>query len=74
MDSWRREHRPAARDLFARELAEAGDLIAAQRRLHLHEQARPAVPPRAHVEAERHTSAAIGSTLLRAALPSSPIA
>lgn len=28
MDSWWREHRPAARDLFARELAEAGALIA----------------------------------------------
>jgi plasmid stabilization system protein ParE len=28
MDSWWREHRPAARDLFARELAEAGELIA----------------------------------------------
>ncbi len=29
MDSWWREHRPDARDLFARELAEARDLIAA---------------------------------------------
>jgi plasmid stabilization system protein ParE len=28
MDSWWRGHRPAARDLFARELAEAGALIA----------------------------------------------
>jgi plasmid stabilization system protein ParE len=28
MDSWWREHRPAARDVFARELAEAGALIA----------------------------------------------
>ncbi len=27
-NSWWREHRPAARDLFARELAEAGALIA----------------------------------------------
>ncbi len=29
MDSWWREHRPAARDLFARELAEATTRIAA---------------------------------------------
>ena len=28
MDTWWREHRPKARDLFARELAEAGELIA----------------------------------------------
>lgn len=28
MDSWWRKHRPAARDLFARELGEAGELIA----------------------------------------------
>ena len=27
MDSWWREHRPGARDLFARELAEARELI-----------------------------------------------
>jgi len=29
MDSWWREHRPDARDLFARELAEARELITA---------------------------------------------
>jgi len=29
MDDWWREHRPDARDLFARELAEARELIAA---------------------------------------------
>jgi plasmid stabilization system protein ParE len=29
MDGWWREHRPGARDLFARELAEARELIAA---------------------------------------------
>jgi len=29
MDAWWREHRPGARDLFARELAEARELIAA---------------------------------------------
>jgi plasmid stabilization system protein ParE len=28
MDAWLREHRPGARDLFARELAEARELIA----------------------------------------------